>query len=183
MKKLFCLLSIFLAGIPAIASAAVITHGDIGNGSYSGTVTSSNAWITSNALDGDAVNFWTFSATANALLSIVVESTDIEFGLSVYSGLVDDMELLFAGFDNAANFGDNQFVAGTNPVTGAIGTSLLNVLLPFTGFYTIAVGGEMGFDFPGSFDYTMRVNVPEPETLGLVAIALLGMTFALRRRA
>jgi PEP-CTERM motif len=101
--------------------------------------------------------------------------------VSLYRGIVEESELLFAGFNNAGDFGDNVFIAGTNPVTGALGTALLDLFLAEAGTYTIAVGGEEGLSFDGLFAYDMKVShVPEPGTLGLLAIGLLA-TFGWQR--
>lgn len=169
-----------------VASFAQVLSGDVtGGGSFDGTVTSSSAWIESNALDGDQVNFWSFTANAGDVLSLVVESQAIEFGVSVYQGVVEQMELFLPGFSNFGDFGDNVFVAGTNPVTGALGTSLLNLVLPTSGVYTIAVGGESGFPLEGLFAYNMDVSitpVPLPAAFWLLGSALAGLGVFGRRR-
>jgi hypothetical protein len=185
-------MKIFISMVAVVAAAAFAQDvsatpisGDLSaGGNYAGLVTSSNAWITSSAIDGEMVNFWTFNAHAGDALSLFVTSPAIEFGLSLYQGIVDHTELLFAGFNNAGDFGDNVFVTGTNPVTGAVGTSLLDVLLPVTGLYTIAVGGEQGLSYDGQFAYSLQadfVRVPEPATLGVFGLGMLTI-LGMRRR-
>lgn len=185
MKALITMVAVVAAAAFTTGADATPIYGDVSaGGTYGGAVTSSNAWITSSAIDGDMVNFWTFDAHAGDSLSLFVTSSAIEFGMSLYQGIVEQTELLFAGFNNAGDFGDNLFLAGTNPVTGAIGTSLLDILLPVTGLYTIAIGGEQGLSYDGQFAYDLRADftrVPEPATLGVMGIGLLAL-FALRRR-
>jgi hypothetical protein len=175
MKALITLAAVMAAATFADdANAAFITGDASFNGNYSGAVTSSNAWIASNATDGQMVNFWTFNANAGNSLSLVISPAAIEFGVSLYRGVVDETDLLLAGFNNAGDFADNVFIAGTNPVTGALGTALLDIFLPDAGAYTIAVGGEQGLSFDGLFAYEMQVTrVPEPGTLGLLALGML----------
>jgi hypothetical protein len=182
MKALITLAAVMAAASFADDANAAFISGDATvSGNYAGAVTSSNAWIASNAIDGQMVNFWTIDANAGDSLSLFVTSAAIEFGVSLYRGIVDETDLLFAGFNNAGDFGDNLFIAGTNPVTGALGASLLDIFLADAGFYTIAVGGEQGLSFDGLFAYDMEVTrVPEPGTLGLLAAALLA-TFGMRR--
>jgi len=185
MKTFARIVALSILVLPSASFASFIS-GNIASGNYSGVVNSSNAWITSSALDGDAVNFWTFSGQSGDILSVVVNSTAIEFGASLYSGLAEQNELLFSGFNNSGDFADNIFIAGTNPVTGAIGTSLLNILLPANGLYTLAVGGEQGLDFGGRFVYDMDVKivaVPEPAALLLFASGLLCLGLFHRRRS
>lgn len=185
MKATFRLLALIVALALSNLTAAQVITGDVtGGGTVTGTVTSSNAWITANAIDGEMVNFWTLSGNAGDRLSLIVTSADIEFGVSVYRGVVDQMELLIDSFNNAGDFGDNSFIAGTNPATGAIGTTLLDVLLPTSGTYTIAVGGEAGFVLDGNYDYEMQVAVaavPLPAAVWLFGSALFGL-FRLQRR-
>ncbi|HEY8510059.1 MAG TPA: hypothetical protein VIL32_16990 [Steroidobacteraceae bacterium] len=165
-----------LLAVPAISQAAFI-RGDVSDGGvFSGSVSVSNAWVASNPIDGGQVNFWTLTGVANQAFSIVVESGAIEFGISLYTGLLDEFDLIFPGFDNAGDIGDNRFVAGT-PFFGAAGT-FLEFLLPQTGTYTLAVGGEEGLPLDGTFNYTMKVTttpVPEPAAWALVVVALFGV--------
>jgi len=183
MKALISIAALLAAATFAHNANATLISGNVNaGGSFAGVVTSSNAWITASAIDGESVNFWTFDARAGDSLSLFVTSSALEFGLSLYQGVVEQTELLFAGFNNAGDFGDNLFIAGTNPVTGALGTALADILLE-TGVYTIAVGGEQGFAFDGLFAYDMQVDfvrVPEPGTLGLMAIGMLALAGMLR---
>lgn len=188
MKNIIRAVWVWAVLLLPVASFAQVVSGDVsGGGTVVSSVTSSDAWIQSNALDGNQVNFWSFTANAGDVLSLVVESSAIEFGLSVYQGLVDaqDLSPIFGGFSNYGDFGDNIFVAGTNPVTGAIGTSLLNLVLPTSGVYTIAVGGESGFPLEGIFEYSMGVSitpVPLPAAFWLLGSALAGIGVFGRRR-
>ena len=183
MKALITCAAVMAAATFANNANAAFIIGDATlSGSYAGAVTSSNAWIASNPTDGQMVNFWTIDANKGDHLSLLITSSALEFGVSIYRGAVDEMDLLFAGFNNAGDFADNLFIAGTNPVTGALGTSLLDIFLADAGFYTIAVGGEQGLSFDGLFAYEMEVTrVPEPGALGLLALGLLA-TFGMRRR-
>lgn len=171
------------------ASFAQVLSGEVsGGGIFNGSVTSSSAWIQSNPVDGDEVNFWSLTASAGDVLSIVVTSAALEFGVSVYQGLVEESELspIFGGFDNQGDFGDNFFIAGTNPVTGAVGTMLLNIVLPVSGVYTLAVGGESGFALEGLYGYSMDVDiaaVPLPAAVWLLLSGLAGLGAVRRRRA
>ena len=189
MKSLFRAACLWVVLLLPVASFAQVLSGDVtGGGTFNGNVTSSNAWITSSALDGQEVNFWSFTARAGDVLSIIVNSPAIEFGVSVYQGLVEQQELspVFGGFSNYGDFGDNTYVAGTNPVTGALGTSLMNLVLPTSGVYTIAVGGEAGFPLSGLFAYSMNVNVapvPLPAAFWLLGSAVAGLGMFRRRRA
>lgn len=184
MKSLARLAIAFVALSLPFASFADFISGDVSGGrNVSGSVTSSNAWVQSNPVDGSEVKFWTLTARAGDLLSIIVTAEQIEFGVSVYQGLVQQMDLLIPGFANDASFGSNVFVAGT-PSFGANGTSLLNIALPVSGVYTIAVGGE-GFSFAPSFAYNMDVSVapvPLPAAFWLLGSALMGLG-VVRRRA
>ena len=184
MKARISIAAVLAAATFAHSANATLITGDVtdsGKSRRSASSQSSNAWITSSALDGQMINFWTLDANAGDSLSLLVSSSAIEFGLSLYRGIVEETELLLAGFNNAGDFGDNVFIAGTNPVTGALGASLLDIFLTDGGFYTIAVGGEQGLSFDGLFAYDMKVSrVPEPGTLGLFATAMFTL-FGMRR--
>jgi len=185
MKSLLRAAAVLAALVLPMVSHAAFISGDLtGGGNFSGTVTRADAWAASNPVDGTDVNFWTLNGQAGDTISIIVSSSVIEFGVSLYQGLVDEFELLVPGFDNAGSFADNLFVAGT-PFFGATGTELLNIVLPASGMYTLAVGGE-SFDFGSSFAYNMNVSVapvPLPAAVWLLGSALLGMGVLRRRQA
>lgn len=141
MSNLFRAAVLWGALAPAASFAATITGDVTGGGSFAGTVTQSGAWVSSNVSMEDQVSFWSLTATGGDQVSIVVTSDMIDFGISVYEGLVDDFDVFTGAFLNDGDFGGNTFIAGTNPVTGGTGAAaLFNLLLPISGVYTIAVG-------------------------------------------
>ena len=180
--------AVALAGIlilPMSAQALLISGDITGGGSFSGAVTSSDAWVLSNPLNGEEVNFWTLFGNAGDKVSMFVNSGDIEFGMSLYFGEIDDFELLVPGFNNVGDFADNMFVAGT-PGFATIGTELLNIILPSTGLYTLGIGGEEFFNFGSHFAYDLGVHhissVPAPATaIWLLVFGLIVMWLTGRR--
>ena len=130
------------------------------------------------------VNFWTLSGSAGALYSFSVTSSALEFGMSLYEGVLEEFDLIFPGFENSGDFANLSFIAGT-PDFGATGTELLNIVLPATGTYLLAIGGE-GFGFDDSYAYNLDVSatpVPLPAAIWLFGSALLGVAAARRGRA
>jgi hypothetical protein len=184
MKKLFSLLllSVFLA---SGAHAALYTGDVTGGGLFTGSVTRDDAWILENPLNGDEVNFWSFSGVAGQTLSIFVTSDVLDSAVSLYSGVLNsEFELLVPGFAHSADFAGLSYLT-SSPFWGTPGNdvSLLDILLPTTGFYTIAVGGE-GFGGIGNFDYAMSVSaIPIPAAAWLFGSAVAGVLALRRRRA
>ncbi|MGE3773493.1 MAG: VPLPA-CTERM sorting domain-containing protein [Gammaproteobacteria bacterium] len=177
-----------VAAIAVPAAAQAFVSGDItGGGSFDGTLSSASAWINANPIDGTEVNFWTFAGNAGDTWSFVVtprEPTAIEFGMSLYFGPIAEFDLLVPGFDNEAGFADAQFIAGT-PAFGALGTTLVDIVLAATGTYTLAIGGEEFAAAGSEFGYTLDANVapvPVPAAAWLMASALAGFGAVRRRR-
>ena len=116
---------------------------------------------------------------------VAVTSSVLEFGMSLYQGVLEEFDLIVPGFENAGSFASLFFVAGT-PDFGATGTELVSIVLPSTGAYVLAVGGE-GFGFGDSYAYDMSVNatapVPLPAAVWLLGSALLGGAAMRRWRA
>lgn len=172
----------------ASGAQAALYSGDVtAGGNYLGSTTRNDAWAQENPVSGDEVNFWTFSGIAGQTLSINVTSltNDFDAAISIYSGqLSSEFQLVFPGFDNDGDFADLQFLGSTS-IFGSVGhdASLLNFLLPSTGVYTIAIGGEGFLSFADSYNYNMNVNaVPVPAAVWLFGSAIAGL-IGLRRRA
>jgi hypothetical protein len=169
--------------LPGLSQAELVLSGDItGGGNFSGTVNRANAWVEETPIDGLDVNFWTFTGNAGDTYSFTVTSEALEFGISLYQGVLEEFDLIVPGFENSGSFASLFFVAST-PDFGAIGTELLSIVLPSTGAYVLAVGGE-GFGFGDSYAYDMNVSaapVPLPAAVWLLGSALLGAA-GMRRR-
>jgi len=182
MKNIYrALAASTLLALPALSSAAFITGDITGGGTFSGSVTSPSAWAEENPVNGEEVNFWTLTGRAGDRVSITVNSPALNYGLSLYRGLVEPFALIVPGFNNDGDFGSNVFVAGT-PAFGQAGASLLNILLASDGPYTLAVGGE-GFGFDDRFDYTMSVAVTPVPTPAAWLLLLPGVLALVRHRS
>ncbi len=185
MKKMISALVLGLA--MAGGAQAALYSGDItAGGDYFGTTTRNDAWAQENPVSGDEVNFWTFSGIAGQTLTINVRSltNDFDAAISLFSGtLSSEFQLVFPGFDNDGDFADLQFLSSTS-VYGTSGyDALLSYLLPSTGTYTIAVGGEGFLSFADSYNYNMNVSaVPLPAAVWLFGSALVGLVGLRRRR-
>lgn len=177
-----------LAALAAPLAAQAFGSGDItGGGQFEGTLTSASAWINANPIDDKEVNFWTFSGQAGDTWSFVVTAVspmETEFGMSLYFGEVTSFDLLIPGFDNEAGFAAVDFVAGT-PAFGAIGTSLVDIVLAATGTYTLAIGGEEFAAAGSEFGYRLDASVqpvPVPGAAWLMVSGIAALGAARRRR-
>ncbi|MGP4845537.1 PEP-CTERM sorting domain-containing protein [Marinobacter sp. 1Y8] len=168
--------------IPYTANATVMSLS--GDGEYAASVDTDNAWLEENTFS-EGVDFWTFEVTTPTTLSIDIASA-IDFGISVYAGeIMDEFQAIF--FSNSGDFSDGSltYVAGT-PAIPMPGSSLDNIMLATSGFFTIAVGGDNGFGMDGPHDYTMTVaglsshEVPEPASFALLLAG--GLALVARRR-
>jgi hypothetical protein len=175
-----------VAAVAFSSQASAAITGDVsGGGSFAGSVSTFDGWFVESAF-GDGVDFWTFTVGNAGTVSIDVTSA-LDFGISVYQGVVGDSFAEELGFNNSASFGDGLFLAGTNALFPTLGSSLLNVALPGAGTYTIALGGDGASGFGiGPFAYTMNVGVsevPVPAAVWLLGSALAGVAGVARRRA
>ncbi len=161
---------------PLSGSAAILYQGDLGDGAvHTGTLEAETGWSQSY---GGYVDFWSFQGTAgdSISLSAVSESTDVAF--SLYTGTPDDLSQPFY-FNNAGDW-DLFSLVGTSSTPGD--EWLQDLLLPETGLFTLVIGGEVA-DFlaggEGAYDYSVQLvqamDVPEPGSLGLMALGLLGL--------
>jgi hypothetical protein len=174
------------------ASHAALYAGDVSaGGNYNGAVTRNDAWVQENPVSGDEVNFWSFTGTAGGRISISVTSLDngfdsLDAAISLYSGsLTSEFELIVPGFDNNGDFAGLTFL-GSTPIFGAAGNNayLLDFILPTTGLYTLAIGGESFLSFADSYGYQMNVvnEVPVPAAAWLFGSAIAGLAGIARRR-
>lgn len=175
------LMSTALAGFGAPAAAMPITGDATGGGVFTDEVATFDGWA-SEAASGNGVDFWTLHGNAGDELSVNV-SGDTEFGVSLFGGTVGDI-LDVAAFSNNADFGDLSYIAGNTAFTGPFG--MLDLVLPSTRAYTLAVGGAgRGFAL-GPFGYEMNIRqVPEASSIMLLlggGLAIAGAGASRRRR-
>jgi len=144
--------------------------------------------------DPETARFWTFFGNQGSTVTIEALrlENDLDPAIWVFEGVFDDTSAFLggsnAGFDTS-DLGFLDFADDEIPNSGPFGDPRSTVILtlPGTGAYTIAVtnylsGAVDGGD--GLFDYQITATVvPEPSTLLLAALALLGIGYCRKRRA
>ncbi len=184
MRQLILIVGLLLG--PNLLMAMPISYlGDLGNGdAVTGTVPS-DGWTNGPM----AVDFWQFSGNAGDELSLSASnlSDNDPLLIAVYSGVTDD----FGDFFGTPAFFETPFDWGGMTglfqfqLFGGLST-LLDFALPLAGDFTLIVGGS-GFAPTGGTDvgYQLQLvsaQVPAPAMLPLLAIGLLGLGLASRRR-
>lgn len=191
MNKLLAATACTLA-LSGTANAALYSGDITSGGLFQGLVTRNDAWAQENPVSGDEINFWTFSGVAGQVLSISVTSLfnvdgdKLDAAISIYSGVLNsEFELLMPGFDNDADFAGLAYLTGS-PTWGTAGNdvAVLDFVLPTSGLYTIAIGGEGFLSFDDDYGYEMNVSaVPVPAAVWLFGSGLAGLLAMRRRRA
>jgi hypothetical protein len=186
MKKLFSALAVSFA-LSSGAHAALYSGDVSAGGNYSGVTTRNDAWAQENPVSGAEVNFWSFSGTAGQQITLTISSlsNDFDAAVSVYSGMLSsEFELIVPGFDNDTDFASLDFLASTTIYGTSGNDALLSFILPSTGTYTFAVGGESFLSFDDSYSYNMNVEaVPVPAAAWLFGSAVAGLVGLRRRKA
>lgn len=174
MKQWIAAMTLALA--PFGASAAIIYDGSLDDGAlYSGSLESESGWSQS---DGSRVDFWSFEGTAGESISLFAGSAITDVAFSLYAGIPDGFSQPF-WFNNAGDWDLFTLVTMSSTVGDE---SLMNVILPETGTFTLAVGGEVPAylsegDGPWSYDVqlTRAAAVSAPGSVALLSLGLLGL--------
>ena len=187
MKQLLTACAILLLAMNANALPSYYTGEISGSGIYEDTLNSNSAWVNPpvfglNSSNKD-VSLWGYNANAGDELSLDVSSLgDFIGGISIYYGEVSSEDLLFGLFNNSGDFGLVDYIAGTS--TFMADSSLSDIRLDLSGFYTIIVGGKSAFGWDDNYSYSMNVTaVPAPGALLLLLTGLLSMVVLRRKKS
>ncbi|MEG3766228.1 PEP-CTERM sorting domain-containing protein [Alteromonas sp. 14N.309.X.WAT.G.H12] len=149
----------------------------------SGVVSSSDGWLAENT---DAIDFYTFELTTDTDIAFSVSALT-SIGLSLYQGdLTSDPSFLFSNSSDFIDFMGNTYtyLTGTSSYFPNAGDNTLSSVLLSAGLYTLALGGNEGFDF-GSVEYVLTstitgTQVPEPSSYALILMMLTTMAWQFR---
>lgn len=174
MKQWIAAMTLVLA--PLSASSAIIYEGALEDGVVrNGSLTSESGWSESN---GAWVDFWSFTGTAGEAINLFAASETTDVAFSVYTGTPDDFSQPFFFLNNSD--WDLFSLVTTSSTEGD--ESLLDFILPQTGTYTLALGGEVApflSEGDGPWSYTLELErtaaVSAPGSLALLSLGLLGL--------
>ena len=184
MKKLIAALAFTLA--PMTSMAAISYEGVLGDGvAQAGSLASESGWAQS---DGSNVDFWSFTGNAGETVSLFASSTATDVALSLFFGTPDALSQA-TWFSSDSDWDLFELVTLS---ASAGNESLLNLMLPYTGMFTVVIGGEvpdfLANDDLAPFDYTVALArqaaaVPLPASMWLMLPGLAGLIAASRRTA
>lgn len=175
------LISLFFSILVSGAAVAAPMHytGDIhGSGNYSGNLDINFGWIDPpfglNAW-GDHVDLWQINGSAGDTLSLLLTSSGLSLGFSLYYGEISATDLLLGLFDNDGDVGSASYLVGASAWDSL--QTLSDFMLAQSGAYTLVVGGK---DFAGytGYGYQLQVThtqVPESSSLMLLIIGVLAV--------
>lgn len=175
MRRTASMSAALLFAVACAANAQSVTYeGTLANvPGLAGTV-GGFSWEDEDAAQAD---FWRFSGTAGDSVTIAVTRTD--FGLdpafSLYFGTTTANGNLFL---NDADWGGLVYLAFADDQVAHPGPGgdplLASFALPFTGNYTVAIGGIMSLT-NGPYNYSVTfsaVPIPEPATAAMLLAGL-----------
>jgi hypothetical protein len=147
-----------------------------------------------NSPESELSDYWRFSATAGASMLVFALRTEPAFdpALWVFSGTISDTSHFAGGFSAAIDELDPGFLAFADDEIpfdfGPFDDPLTRLIAPSTGPYTIIVTNASSGpdDGDGRFPYVILASaspVPEPATLGVLGLGVLGAAAARRHRS
>lgn len=141
-----------------------------------------------NSPSSDLADYWTFFGNMGDIVTITVNRIDsaLDPALWIFAGIFGD-DSVFGATLNAGDAGYLGFADDQIPHAGPFGdpTITLALTLPGTGQYTaIVTNFASGASDRYRYNITGQgiVNVPEPGTLALLGIGLLGMGLTRRKK-
>ena len=183
VRRKTCMAALALAAAGLGTAHAVTYEGTLSNGARMTGTVGGFSWEDEDAAQAD---FWLFSGLAGDTVTIAVMrgAAGLDPAMSLYRGTTTAPGNLFL---NDADWGGLVFLGFADDEVAHPGPGgdplLAGFVLPFSGDYTVAIGGIMSLT-NGPYDYTVSFNsVPVPEPMsGALLLGGLALLTALRRK-